>query len=266
MKFLKKLWNTDLFGRIYICINLIILLATIIVVTIIVITKYKNAYELEKVNTTEQNKIVDDVVNDISVNENIGSGAKNIVSEENTEQNNEETTPVSETISSAEETSVTIPSQEIAKQEVVETVQETPKVEEVKKEETKEIQTQSNVKPEETVKEKVTEEKPIENTNENKQEDKQEKVEETKPTEEYKINTEMINTMKSVIENNPSETMKTYGYEVKVDSSILELTDQFTYTEQRLKDKITYKFGTIRIYAQDYYYNGHFVSTQCFII
>ena len=85
-------------------------------------------------------------------------------------------------------------------------------------------------------------------------------------TEELKRNDEMIAKIKSVIQNNVTEDMKNYGYEIVVDSSIKELTNQFTYTEQRVIDKITWKFGTIRIYAEDYYYNGQFIMTECYII
>lgn len=84
--------------------------------------------------------------------------------------------------------------------------------------------------------------------------------------EEYKINQSMINTMKSFITNNKTEDMINYGYEIVVDSFIVELTNQFTYTEQRLLNKIQFKYGTIRIYARDYYCNGQYVTTQCFII
>ena len=71
---------------------------------------------------------------------------------------------------------------------------------------------------------------------------------------------------KNVINNNQSEDMKNYGYKIVVDSSIVDITSQFTYTEQRVIDKITWKFGTIRIYARDYYCNGQYVWTECFII
>ena len=84
--------------------------------------------------------------------------------------------------------------------------------------------------------------------------------------EEYKINNEMIETIKNVINSNQSEDMKLYGYNVVVDSSIIDITSQFTYTEQRVIDKIKYKFGTIRIYARDYYNNGEYICTQCYII
>ena len=86
------------------------------------------------------------------------------------------------------------------------------------------------------------------------------------PNEEYKVNNEMINKMKNYILNNPSEDMKQYGFEVVVDSSIVELTNQFTYTEQRMRDQLTWRFGTIRIYALDYYCNGNLVMTECFIL
>lgn len=84
--------------------------------------------------------------------------------------------------------------------------------------------------------------------------------------EEYKTNDAMINTIKNVINSNQSEDMKLYGYNIVIDSSIVEDTSQFTYTKQRVIDKIKYKFGTIKIYARDYYNNGQFICTQCYII
>ena len=84
--------------------------------------------------------------------------------------------------------------------------------------------------------------------------------------EEYKTNDTMINTIRNVINSNQSEDMKLYGYNIVVDSSIVDVTSQFTYTEQRVIDKIKYKFGTIRIYARDYYNNRQYICTQCYII
>lgn len=84
--------------------------------------------------------------------------------------------------------------------------------------------------------------------------------------EEYKTNDTMINTIRNVINSNQSEDMKLYGYNIVVDNSIVDVTSQFTYTEQRVVDKIKYKFGTIRIYARDYYNNGQYICTQCYII
>ncbi len=97
----------------------------------------------------------------------------------------------------------------------------------------------------------------------------QEKVlveENTAPTEEYKINEKKIAEIRNIINSNPSEDMKLYGYEIVVDSSITEITTQFTFTEKRVKDKIAWKFGTIRIYAQDYYKNGQYITTECYLI
>ena len=128
-------------------------------------------------------------------------------------------------------------------------------------------------------KKEVTEEnaETIEQNFENKEDNKTEeqtvnKTEEKKTSEqvvtkeEFKENSNMINTIKNVINNNQSEDMKNYGYKIVVDSSIVDITSQFTYTEQRVIDKIAWKFGTIRIYARDYYCNGQYVWTECFII
>lgn len=89
---------------------------------------------------------------------------------------------------------------------------------------------------------------------------------ETKDEELYVRNDAMINQIRQVIESNASENMITYGYEIVVDSSIKGLTNQFTYTENRVKNAIINKFGTIRIYAEDYYRNGQLIMTECYII
>lgn len=85
-------------------------------------------------------------------------------------------------------------------------------------------------------------------------------------TEKYVRNDEIINRIRSVMQNNESDFMKQYGYNIVVDSSIKEQTNQFTYTENRVKSYITYKFGTIRIYAEDYYVNGNLIMTECYIL
>lgn len=89
--------------------------------------------------------------------------------------------------------------------------------------------------------------------------------EETINEEKYIRNDTMISKIKSVINNNPSEYMKTYGYNIVVDNSIKEHCNQFTFTENRIKSYITYCFGTIRIYAEDYYKNGQLIMTECYI-
>lgn len=96
----------------------------------------------------------------------------------------------------------------------------------------------------------------------------QPKVEETVaiPQEEWKVNQTKINEIISIIKNNPSSDMLEYGYNVVIDSSIVDLTSEFTFTEKRVKDKITYKFGTIKVYARDYYKNGQYITTECYLI
>ena len=145
------------------------------------------------------------------------------------------------------------------------------------KEQKEEIKTETQKQPivekQETI--EVKEEKKVEEVVETKKEEtpivkqeeiKKEEIKQEVIKEEYKINNQMINNLKEVIKNNETEDMKNYGYEIVVDSSIVELTNQFTYTEYRVKNKLTYKYGIIRIYARDYYYNGTYITTQCFII
>lgn len=109
-----------------------------------------------------------------------------------------------------------------------------------------------------------------EHKKEEKKTEKQEnnKVEEQKQVikEEYKRNDEMIAKIKEIIKNNETQDMQEYGYEVVQDNTIPEITNEFTFTEKRVKDKLKFKSGIIRIYARDYYYNGNYISTQCFII
>ena len=85
-------------------------------------------------------------------------------------------------------------------------------------------------------------------------------------TEKYVRNDEMINKIRSVMQNNESDFMKQYGYNIVVDSSIKAQTNQFTYTESRVINYLKYKFGTIRIYAEDYYKNGNLIMTMCYIL
>ena len=136
-------------------------------------------------------------------------------------------------------------------------------------------QEQTKTQKVEVKQEKITNEEQPKEENKNTEEkpvvQEQEKTEEkeniqTKIIDEYKVNNQMINRIKEVINNNLSEDMKEYGYNIVEDSSIPELTNEFTFTEQRVINKIKFKSGTIRIYARDYYYNGNYVNTQCFII
>lgn len=100
------------------------------------------------------------------------------------------------------------------------------------------------------------------------QENKQETIKKDTPKniKSYVRNTAMENKMKVYIENNPSEYMLQYGFVVKEDPSIVNDTNEFTYTEIRIKAKIKNKFGTIKIYAQDVLLDGVYQFTECFIL
>lgn len=97
-------------------------------------------------------------------------------------------------------------------------------------------------------------------------ETKVETVPEVQETEKYLRNDVMISKIKQVIENNVTDDMKNFGYTIVADSSIKNKTNQFTFAESRVINAIRLKFGTIRIYAEDYYYNGQLIMTQCYIL
>ena len=106
-------------------------------------------------------------------------------------------------------------------------------------------------------------------TQENKQEETKEENSSQVPetnVEKYVRNDSMISRIKQVIQNNETQDMKTFGYNIIVDSSIKNQTNQFTFTESRVINAIRLKFGTIKIYAEDYYYNGQLIMTECYIL
>ena len=105
-----------------------------------------------------------------------------------------------------------------------------------------------------------------EQTNQTKQQEVQQNITTQQNETKYVRNEQMIQKIKSVIESNVTEDMKNYGYTIVVDSSIKNLTNQFTFTESRVKNNIRYSFGTIRIYAEDYYSNGQLIMTECYIL
>lgn len=81
----------------------------------------------------------------------------------------------------------------------------------------------------------------------------------------YVRNDVIINKIKQIIKSNETEDMKNFGYNIVVDSSIKNSTNQFTFAESRVISSIRLKFGTIKIYAEDYYKNGNLIMTQCYI-
>lgn len=253
----KKFWHTDIIGKIYILVILFI----IVVATITVITRYKNASTNQNVN--EQNNQVNEVIDDKTTSD-LDIEEENIVTAVNLDENKENKTEKQDKQEEVKESVQTKSNLEVKKVEDVATNKSSSTSSTSNKTESKVTNETENKQTEvkETKEEVKQQAKEEQNTKENVVQEENPSV----PSEEYKVNNAMINTMKTYIQNNPSENMKAYGFEVVVDSSIAEQTSQFTYSEQRMRDKINLRFGTIRIYALDYYYNGNLVMTECFIL
>lgn len=254
----KKFWNTDIIGKIYILIILFI----VVVATITVITRYKNADSLQTSNAS-----TNEIIKENMVESKIESKTEEIISQNIKEEKEDiqiQETPKT-TATSSKDTQEQVAVVEKKVEDKNTKVKEENKTIEDKKDTIKETKEEvQEIKQEEQLTEKVGES----NNNQaidKKEETKLENKTETK-IEEYKQNTEMINRMKTFIQNNPSDNMKEYGFNVIVDSSIVDLTNQFTYTDQRMKNQLTLRCGTIKIYARDYYYNGNLVMTECFIL
>lgn len=272
MKLWDKLKNTNTINKVF--IFAIILLIVIFIIGGIFIYKLTRNNNIENANPgMAENKIVQEVAQNIpqeDVEENLIEQMDNIEDKTIQTENNQESqvnkvdTKTENTTSHSTDASQIVESN---KSETIETkpqenIQNTESNNQVSnnknKEETKE-NTQENKKDEEKSKEEVEQE----TTEEKKQED----VEQPKEIgEKYIQNDEMINKIKQVIENNVTEDMSMYGYEIIVDSSIKELTNQFTFTETRVKNALRFKFGTIRIYAEDYYKDEQYIMTECYII
>lgn len=97
---------------------------------------------------------------------------------------------------------------------------------------------------------------------EEKNEIKQEVVQQ--PVREVRRNDEMIQKIKNYISTHETERMKKYGYSFVVDPEVVKITHPFTYSEFNMNSCLN-RTGEYRIYAQDYYYNGKYVETQCFV-
>lgn len=97
---------------------------------------------------------------------------------------------------------------------------------------------------------------------EEKNEIKQEVVQQ--PVREVRRNDEMIQKIKNYISTHETERMKKYGYSFVVDPEVIKITHPFTYSEFNMNSCLN-RTGEYRIYAQDYYYNGKYVETQCFV-
>lgn len=242
---------------------IIIIISSILIITSALYIVYLNRPELleqEEISVyteiVEDNCIpVDEVVENSKIEE-IQNAVVDIVDKEDSKTDNTVEKVESKKVVKKETTTST-------KKQESNTKKETPEVKE------KQVNPEGEKKAEEklTVTETIKiEMPPTEKEQEIKEEIIEVKEEIKQDVEEYKINNQMINKLKEIIKNNETEDMKNYGYEIVVDSSIVELTNQFTLTEQRVINKIRLKFGTIRIYSQDYYFNGEYITTQCFII
>ena len=97
---------------------------------------------------------------------------------------------------------------------------------------------------------------------EEKNEIKQEVVQQ--PVREVRRNDEMIQKIQNYISTHETERMKKYGYSFVVDPEVVKITHPFTYSEFNMNSCLN-RTGEYRIYAQDYYYNGKYVETQCFV-
>ncbi len=204
----KKLWkafcNIDIMGKIY-----ILIISFIVIVAIItVVVRYANAGKQEE----QVNKDFVDVTESLQVD--IAEGV--------------DTTPTDEVLDNTENVLET--SQEVKSTPTVST---TPVVKAINEEK----ETTTDNKAQEVIQ---TKEPVIEDTNnENNNQETNNPVEVEKPVQtgaKYVVNNEMINKMKTYIENNPSEDMQTYGFTVVSDNSIKSLTNRFYI--YRKKDKL----------------------------
>lgn len=243
MVFIKKYWY-------------IILIIFLVICTTLGIIFLNRKWTKDKVGTENKTSISavndeQDITEENKIDENKVETIENNTEQETTEQEPETTEVENQAVveTSNKNTSTT-------KSNTQTTKQEQPKVQ------SEPVSAQSNTQ--EIVQEPQVQEQPV-----TQQEPEPEPVVPDTPKQdivEYKENTAMINSIKNAINNNVSEDMQTYGYNVVVDSSIVNLTNQFTFSEKRVADKIKSKFGTIRIYARDYYLNGSYVWTECYVI
>ncbi|MBR3255539.1 MAG: hypothetical protein IKF97_04930 [Clostridia bacterium] len=147
-------------------------------------------------------------------------------------------------------------------------VKETQRIVAVSSQPVEEKRIESNTEPKVVETPKV-QEQVIEQPNEQPKQEKEQQPVQEKPVvneTKYVRNDAMIERIRQVINNNATEDMKKYGYNIVVDSSIKNSVNQFTFTENRVKNMIQYSFGTIKIYAEDYYSNGQLIMTECYIL
>ncbi len=140
---------------------------------------------------------------------------------------------------------------------IKESIKEEPKVNVNENNNTQNINTNNKTKEEKQNVVQQPQEK-----QEEKNEIKQEVVQQ--PVREVRRNDEMIQKIKNYISTHETERMKKYGYSFVVDPEVVKITHPFTYSEFNMNSCLN-RTGEYRIYAQDYYYNGKYVETQCFV-
>lgn len=250
-----------------ICIGIIIILVTIIVACL-----GKTFFNNKQMTNSGENIIIEDTNTNEVLEEN------NITENEITEENiliDSDTENVKNTVNTAQIIDIKETSTETQQASIITTTseitqthgqQETKSAIQTNVEEVKIVEAPTQATSQVPIQIVATTEEKNETVIKQEETTKEESKIETKDEELYVRNDNMINQIKQVIENNVSENMITYGYEIVVDSSIKNLTNQFTYTENRVKSAISSKFGIIRIYAEDYYRNGQLIMTECYII
>ena len=211
-------------------------------------------------NNVEETQQVAEIINDNIVAESV-SDDKQTIEDVEVSTKNETTEIKQEKVEEKKEQKQVVSkvNKDTKTEQKEEIKEETKKEPVVDKQETTEIKEENKV-------EQVVETQKEEKTIVKQEEIKQEEIKQEVKAEEYKVNNQMISKIKEIIKDNETEDMKMYGYNIVVDSSIPDITNEFTFSEQRVINKLTLKFGTIRIYARDYYNNGVYISTQCFII
>lgn len=242
-----------------ISIVIISILAFIIILCVALFLYSKNNQNLESSDLPQNEVIPNDVVENTTDIQTAEVQEDNNAATVAEEQMEAQTTPTQEESNTSNKPTETKP-QVSSERQNNKPIETKPKA--TTQVETKKVETPKNTENKSTV--TSTTETPK----------KEEIKEDSKPTqtttpantEKYVRNDEMINKINGVMQNNESDFMKQYGYNIVVDSSIKEQTNQFTYTESRVINYLKYKFGTIRIYAEDYYKNGNLIMTMCYIL
>ena len=260
----KKFWNTDIIGKIYILIILFI----VIVATITVVTRYKNA-STNQVVKDEQNEIIQDadlmeqnttIDNTITVAEVEVEDIDEDDVKTKVETKKEEKSTISTDNKSTQQTTSKEDAKEtVNKEQTSNNETQINKKEEIKQEE-KETQQEVNKQQEQKQETENKQDSKQEQQETNKQEDKQQEVEEEQETiREVKRNDTYIQMIKDYITTNDKS-----DYSIEVDPSVVNTSYGFTYSEFNLSGYIG-GYSVYRIYAQDYYVNGEYVETRCYI-